>query len=92
MAEPFDDRETEAQPVAAGTVQCRDLVKFAEDAAPLIFRNADTGIAHLDAQPISRAPAAQHDPAGARIADRVGNKIEQNALKQDRVAAHPRAR
>jgi len=57
----------------------------------LILRNAGAGIANIDAQLPSAEPATHHYTAARRVAHRVAHQIEQDAFKQDRIAAHPRA-
>jgi hypothetical protein len=57
----------------------------------LILRNAGAGIANIDAQLRNAEPATHHDTAARRVAHCVAHQIEQDAFKQDRIAAHPRA-
>ena len=57
----------------------------------MIHRNAGAGIANIDAQLCGAAAATHHDTAARRVAHCVAHQIEQDAFKQDRIAAHPRA-
>src|SRR6516225_10891033 len=90
-AEPINDGKAEAQPHLAIRSRGRQLVELAEYALPLILRNAGAGIANIDAQLRSAAAATHHDTAARRVAHRVAHQIEQDAFKQDRIAAQPRA-
>ena len=89
FAEPVDDGEAETEPAAAVRPRARQPVELAENAPPLVLGNAGAGIADVDAQLIAAAAAADHDAALFRVAHGVGDKVEQDALQQDRVARHP---
>jgi hypothetical protein len=55
----------------------------------LVFRNADTGVVHVD--PHFRASTAATDqdaPAGLRVPDRIGQEIAQDATEQHRIAGY----
>ena len=90
-SEPINDGKAEAEPRLAIRSRVRQLVELAEYALALILRNAGAGIANIDAQLCGAAAATHHYTAARRIAHRVGHQIEQDAFKQDRIAAHPRA-
>ena len=87
-AQALHDGEAEAEPGPARS-DTGDLIEFAEDVLPLTSRDADAGVRHLDSQPIAAAAGTDHDAAALRIAHRVGNQIEQDALQQEAIAAHP---
>ena len=67
----------------------RQLVELAEDALALVLRNAGSAVAHVDAQLLAAAAAADHHAAPLRVAHRVGHEVEQDPLEQDRIARHP---
>ena len=90
-AQAFDDGQSQPQPGLAAPLRRRNLVELAEDAALLIRRNADPAVAHIDAQRVPDAPAADDDPASRRVAHGVGDEVEQDLLEQDGIAADPRA-
>src|SRR4249920_2097989 len=90
-AEAINDGKAEAEPHLAIQSRVRQLVELAEYALALILRNAVAGIANIDSQLRSAAATAHHDTAARRVAHRVAHQIEQDAFKQDRIAAHPRA-
>jgi len=66
-AQAIHDGEAEAEPGPArsGTA---DLIEFAEDVLPLIFRDADAAVPHFDLQRFAAAAAADHDAAALGIA------------------------
>src|SRR6516225_4947359 len=89
-AEPINDGKAEPEPRLAIRSRGRQLVELAEYALALILRNAGAGIANVDAQLRGAAATTHHDTAAKRVAHRVAHQIEQDAFKQDRIAAHPR--
>src|SRR4249920_1256162 len=90
-AEPINYGKAEAEPHLAIRSRVRQLVELFEYAMALILRNAGAGIANIDAQLRSAEPATHHYTAVRRVAHRVAHQIEQDAFKQDWIAAHPRA-
>src|SRR5215813_7527927 len=90
-AEPINDGKAEPEPRLPIRSRGRQLVELAEYALALILRNAGAGIANIDAQLRGAAAATHHDTAARRVAHRVAHQIEQDAFKQDRIAAPPRA-
>src|SRR6185369_7927133 len=90
-AESVNDGKAEPEPRLAIRSRGRQLVEFAKNAVALILRNADAGIANIEAQLHCAAAATHHDTAARRVAHRVAHQVEQDAFKQDRIAAHPRA-
>src|SRR5215510_3581115 len=88
-AQALDDGKAEAEPAVA--VFAREPVELAEDVAPLVFRNPRPAIADLDAKLIASPATADNDPARGRVAHRVGDEVEHDALEQDEVAPDPDA-
>src|SRR5262249_46219240 len=67
----------------------RNAVKFSEDVFLLILRNANSGVPDFDAQEIRLAPAADHDATLDRVAQSVGDQIEQDPFEQDEIGTDP---
>src|SRR6185437_11715263 len=88
----LDDCEAEAKPFFDIRLLGLEAVKFPEDVAEILFRNADPGIPDLDPQHRAAPTAANQDSAPPRIADRVRKKILQDATQQGRIASHARLR
>ena len=83
--------QTEAEAFFAIALRISDLVELVENLFPLVLGNADAGVPDFErdlAAPV--ATANQHSPS-CRVAERVGHKIRQNALKQERIAMQYRA-
>ena len=74
-AEPVDDGEAKAEPFPAIRIGTRELVELAEDALTLVLADAGAGIAHIDAQLIAAAAAADHHAASLRIAYGIGDEV-----------------
>src|SRR5581483_2962427 len=85
----FDDCEPQPKPILTSLLLWNDLVELVEYVALLVCRNAAASIAYVDAQLSSLAAASHHYAAGLRVAHGVGDEIEQDPLKQYRIAAHP---
>ncbi len=79
-----DDREPDAQAVAAFGCQARE--RF-EDSRQLVFRNADTRVVDVDPDfgPLA-ATADQDASAGLRVSDGIGQEIAEDAAEQYRMA------
>ena len=85
--EPPDDREPETHPTPAGMVARarRELDEFVEHARAIGGADTDTGVDDVDTHCVSTPPRAEHDAAGARIANGVRDEIAHDALEQDRI-------
>src|SRR5215510_7881228 len=89
-AQPLDDRKPEAKPAAPIALGGK-AIEFSKNTALLIVRNADTRVPYLDAQETRAVSTADDHAALSGVAYCVGHEIEQDALKQDEIAADPRA-
>ena len=88
FAKALDDREAEAQPLAAlagGVVQ---LMVFFEDRLQLGLGDADPGVPDLDAQFALAAPAAEEHPAALGVFQGVRNQVAHHLLEQAPIAAN----
>ena len=86
-SDALDDRQS--QPDAARDARALvEPVEFLEHGAPLRLRNADAGVADVDAQARAAAPAADQHAALRRIFDRVRDEVLQQAPQQAPVGAH----
>ena len=83
----FDDRKAKAD-AARDARALVEAVELLEYGAPLCLRDADAGIADIDAQPRAAAPATDQHAARWRIFDRVRNEVLQQAPQQAPVRAH----
>src|SRR5215470_18705582 len=66
-------------------------VEFAEDIAPLVFRNPRPAVPDFDMHCVAALPATHDDTAGGGVANRIGHKIEDDSLQENGIAAHPGA-
>src|SRR5882762_3596873 len=89
IAQAIDDGETKAE--AAMGVAPREPIEFAKNVSPLVLWNSGTGIPHLDAHGFAAPATADDHAADGRVADGIGDQVEQDTLQEDRIAAHPRA-
>src|SRR5262249_51227195 len=90
-AQALYNGEAETQADLIGFRGVGEPVEFAENLAPLVFRDAGPAVSYLNAQLCAPVTATDDDAAHVCIADRVRNKIEDVAPQQQRNAAHPRA-
>src|SRR5215467_8799318 len=67
----------------------RKSVKLSEDIFLLILRNANSGVPHFDAQEVRPAPTADHHATLGRVAQSVGDQIEQDPFEQDEIGTDP---
>src|SRR5262245_55845746 len=88
-AQAVDDGKPEPEATTAVSVGTGKPIELAEDAPPLILGDAHAAVADVEAQLSSVAPATNDDAPLVCIANGVGNQVEQDALKQDDVAADP---
>src|SRR5215831_16719199 len=87
LAQPVNNGKPETK---TGT-RCAKAIELAEDVLLLVLRNPRSGIPNLDAQIDTPVAATDDHAATARVAYRVRNQIENDALQQDEVAAYPGA-
>ncbi len=88
IAQSPHDRQPQAQPLVPVPVRALDLVELLEDAGPVLLRDADAGVAHLQDDAARAAARADQHPAGIGVADGVGHEVAQDALEEHRVGAH----
>ena len=86
-SDALDDRQSEAE-AARDAGALVEAVELLEHGAPLRLRDADAGVADIDAQARAAAPAADQHAARWRIFDRVRNQVLQQAPQQAPVGAH----
>ena len=92
IAQAPHDRQPQAQPLVPVAVRALDLVELLEDAGPMLLRDADAGVAHLEDDAARAAARADQHPARIGVADGVGHEVAQDALEEHRVGAHDGAR
>ena len=63
VCQALDDGETETETLAALACRIVELMELLEDRLKLIFRNAEPGVPHLDAQRAAATPAAEQNLA-----------------------------
>jgi len=82
------DGQPKAQALRTVTLGVGDLVELLEDALQVLLRDADAGVAHLDARGAvgDLAPAA--DLAALGVAKRVLDEVADHAPEQHGVGAH----
>ena len=81
LAEPLDDREPQSQTLGVFTRGIVDLMIFIEDQFQLCLGNSNSGVPDLDAHILAAMSAAQQNPAGICVFERVGEQIAQHLLK-----------
>src|SRR5262249_24651686 len=89
-AQPVNNGEPETEAGTTVVTWCAKAIEFAEDVLLLVLRNSRSGIPNLDMQIDAPLAATDEHAATASIAYRIRNQIENDALQQDEVAAHPR--
>src|SRR6185437_8689799 len=83
----LDDRQAEPNAARhAGALV--EPVKLLEHRAPPRLRNTDAGVADVDAQPRTAAPAADQHAAGRRVFDGVRDEVLEEAPEQPAVGAN----
>ena len=87
--EAVDDGKPKAETGAPVAIRFAQAIELAEYFVVLIGRNADARVPHLDAQLIAAFTAADQHAAAARIAQCIGDQIEDDLLQQDKVTLHP---
>src|SRR5437899_4703396 len=89
MGHTLGDREAESQPLSRRVSAATKLLEY----QPLLVRiDAGPGVPDFDAQIAAMSPASeQHAPAFG-MAQRVAEKILQDAAQQMRIGLHPYAR
>ena len=94
----FNNVQPQAQATGAVPLGVANLVKLLENLGLVLWRNANAAVPHLNPRPNTRAcvmarcAARQQHRALLCVAHRVGDQVEQDALQQNRVAAHPGGR
>ena len=86
LGEPVDDREPKTKPLCPVALDISELNELMEDFMLSLQRDAASGIPHLDAEVIP-ATTAHEDASTIGIADGIGNKVPEDALKEEWVSA-----
>ena len=85
------DRESKPKPAASAIAPVGvQLNEFLEDILEALLGNSRTRIPDLERQIASPAPPSDENAAPHRMANRIADEIEQNALQPDRVRADDR--
>src|SRR6516162_10253186 len=91
LAQPVNNGKPETKTGAPVVTRCAKAIELAEDVLLLILRNPRSAIPNLDTQVDTPLAATDDHAATASVAYRIRNQIENDALQQDEVAAHPGA-
>src|ERR1700678_2979545 len=89
LGQAINDGKSKAEPGAPVAVWFAEPIELAEYFPALVLRNSRARIPHLDVQLSAAFPATHEQPSMRGVAHRIGYQIEQDALEQDEVAAHP---
>ena len=87
LRQPPHDGEPQPQAAQPVALRIADLMELLEDAVEMFGRDADSGVLHLDGQPLAIDPAADADRAGLGIAQGVVDQIAQQLHQQAAVGA-----
>jgi hypothetical protein len=90
-AEAVDNGKPEPHTSHRFSFSFGDLIEFFEYTLTLILWNSWSAVADFNPQRIPANPASYDNSSTLGIADRVGDQVQQNAFKQDNIAADPGA-
>ena len=89
IAKPLDDRQSQAKPRLSPPVAIAEPHELPEDFLALVRWDSRPGVQDFDFERTGvTSTANEHAPLGG-VAHRIGNKVQQDALQQNGVGAHP---
>lgn len=85
--EPLHDGQPDAQPLRPIAARITDLIELVEDAAEVLVRDADAGVADVDPHQRPACAGSHHHAATRRVLQRVVHEVGQQPLQQLRIAS-----
>ena len=81
------DGQAETEPLPRRVLA---TTEFLEQPVDMVWGDARSGVAHLDAQPVPAAPRAKDDAAARGVAHRIGQEVLQHPAQQRGIGMRPR--
>ena len=89
QGQPAHDRQPQAVAALQVALGVADLLEVAEDPLLRLRRDADAGVAHLDAPAVAAAPAGQQHAAVRRELERVVDQVAEDAPQRSPRRSRP---